>query len=157
MLAQVVGALAAGMLYLAASGGPSFDVSAGFASNGYGAHSPGGYSLGAALLIEILLTFAFLTVILNVTDPRAPAGFAPLAIGLCLTLIHLISIPVTNTSVKPGAQHRAGAVRRRLGAGAALAVLGGPIAGALLAGPVYRWFARSAPDTVAAPKSAVRS
>ena len=90
VIAQLVGAIvAAGVLYLVANGAPGFDVSAGFAANGYGAHSPGGYSLSAALLIEVLLTFAFLTVILNVTDPRAPAGFAPLAIGLCLTLIHL--------------------------------------------------------------------
>jgi aquaporin Z len=159
VVAQVIGAIvAAGVLYLVASGAPGFDLSAGFASNGYGEHSPGGYSLSAALIIEVLLTFMFLTVILNVTDPRAPAGFAPLAIGLCLTLIHLISIPVTNTSVNPA---RSTGPALFVG-GWALAQLWlfwvAPIVGALLAGPVvYRWFARSAPDQVAAPKSAVRS
>jgi len=102
MAAQVVGAaLAAGVLYLIASGAPGFDLSKGFASNGYGAHSPGGYSLMAALLTEVVMTMFFLLVILGATDKRAPAGFAPIAIGLALTLIHLISIPVTNTSVNP--------------------------------------------------------
>ena len=100
--AQVLGALAAGgVLYLIASGKAGFDVSAGFASNGYGAHSPGGYSLLAALITEVVMTMMFLVVILGATDKRAPQGFAPIAIGLCLTLIHLISIPVTNTSVNP--------------------------------------------------------
>jgi aquaporin Z len=100
--AQVLGGLAAGgILYLIASGKAGFDVSAGFASNGYGAHSPGGYSLFAAFLTEVVTTFFFLVVILGATDARAPQGFAPIAIGLCLTLIHLISIPVTNTSVNP--------------------------------------------------------
>ncbi|NVK21565.1 MAG: aquaporin Z [Kangiellaceae bacterium] len=102
IIAQVIGAIAAGgVLYLIASGQAGFDVSAGFASNGYGEHSPGGYSLTAALIIEIVMTAMFLIVILGATDKRAPAGFAPIAIGLCLTLIHLISIPVTNTSVNP--------------------------------------------------------
>ena len=100
--AQVAGAIVAGgVLYVIASGAPGFDVSAGFASNGYGAHSPGGYSLAAALLTEVVMTMFFLLVILGATDKRAPAGFAPIAIGLALTLIHLISIPVTNTSVNP--------------------------------------------------------
>jgi aquaporin Z len=99
---QVAGAIAAAaVLYLIASGKAGFDLAGGFAANGYGAHSPGGYSLQAALAIEIVLTFGFLIVILGATDDRAPAGFAPLAIGLSLTLIHLISIPVTNTSVNP--------------------------------------------------------
>jgi aquaporin Z len=89
------------VLYLIASGAPGFDVSKGFASNGYGAHSPGGYSLAAAALTEVVMTAFFLIVILGATDRRAPAGFAPIAIGLALTLIHLISIPVTNTSVNP--------------------------------------------------------
>src|SRR3546814_12494181 len=93
---------AAGVLYLIASGKPGFELSAGFASNGYGAHSPGGYSLLAALITEVVMTMMFLVVILGATDKRAPQGFAPIAIGLCLTLIHLISIPVTNTSVKIG-------------------------------------------------------
>jgi aquaporin Z len=102
VVAQVVGGIAAGgVLYLIASGKAGFDVSAGFASNGYGAHSPGGYGLGAALITEVVMTMMFLVVILGATDARAPQGFAPIAIGLCLTLIHLISIPVTNTSVNP--------------------------------------------------------
>lgn len=102
IIAQVVGAiLAAAVLYVIASGKTGFSLSGGFASNGYGAHSPGGYSLGAALVAEAVLTFFFLLVILGSTDARAPKGFAPIAIGLALTLIHLISIPVTNTSVNP--------------------------------------------------------
>ncbi len=102
VVAQVIGAVAAGgVLYLIASGKPGFDASAGFASNGYGAHSPGGYSLQAAILAELVLTAFFLIVIHGSTDKRAPAGFAPLAIGLALTIIHLVSIPVTNTSVNP--------------------------------------------------------
>ena len=100
--AQVIGGIAAGaVLYIIASGAPEFDVSAGFASNGYGEHSPGDYSLTAALVTEIVMTMFFLLIILGATDKRAPAGFAPIAIGLALTLIHLISIPVTNTSVNP--------------------------------------------------------
>jgi len=102
IVAQVAGALVAGgVLYLIASGQTGFDASAGFASNGYGAHSPGGYSLLAAAVCEIVMTAMFLVIILGATDRRAPAGFAPIAIGLGLTLIHLISIPVTNTSVNP--------------------------------------------------------
>ncbi len=100
--AQVAGATVAGaVLYVIASGAPGFDVAKGFASNGYGTHSPGGYSLLAALVTEVVMTAFFLIVILGATDRRAPAGFAPIAIGLALTLIHLISIPVTNTSVNP--------------------------------------------------------
>jgi aquaporin Z len=102
IVAQVLGAIAAGgVLYLIASGKAGFEVAAGFASNGYGEHSPGGYSLQAALITEVVMTMMFVLVILGATDKRAPAGFAPIAIGLCLTLIHLISIPVTNTSVNP--------------------------------------------------------
>jgi aquaporin Z len=102
MAAQVTGAIVAGgVLYLIASGASGFDVAAGFASNGYGAHSPGGYSLQAALITEVVMTMMFLIIIMGATDKRAPAGFAPIAIGLGLTLIHLISIPVTNTSVNP--------------------------------------------------------
>jgi aquaporin Z len=100
--AQLVGGIAAaGVLYVIASGAAGFDVAAGFASNGYGEHSPGGYSLVAALVAEIVLTFFFLMIILGATDSRAPAGFAPIPIGLALTLIHLIGIPVTNLSVNP--------------------------------------------------------
>lgn len=103
VIAQVIGGIAAAVvLYLIASGKPGFDAAAsGFASNGYGDHSPGGYSLAAAALAELVLTAFFLIVIHGATDKRAPAGFAPLAIGLALTLIHLISIPITNTSVNP--------------------------------------------------------
>jgi aquaporin Z len=100
--AQVLGGVVAGgVLYLIASGKAGFELSAGFASNGYGAHSPGGYSLFAALITEVVMTMMFLIVIMGSTDKRAPQGFAPISIGLCLTLIHLISIPVTNTSVNP--------------------------------------------------------
>jgi aquaporin Z len=100
--AQVVGAIAASsVLYVIASGADGFSLAGGFASNGYGEHSPGGYSLVASLVAEVVLTYFFLMVILGATDPRAPAGFAPLPIGLCLTLIHLIGIPVTNLSVNP--------------------------------------------------------
>ena len=102
IVAQVLGAVVAGgILYLIASGKTGFDVSAGFASNGYGEHSPGGYSFLAALITEIVMTMMFLLIILGSTDERAPQGMAPIAIGLGLTLIHLISIPVTNTSVNP--------------------------------------------------------
>jgi aquaporin Z len=102
VVAQTLGALiGAGVLYLIASGKADFSVAGGFASNGYAEHSPGQYSLAVALIIELVLTFVFLMVILGATDERAPKGFAPIAIGLCLTLIHLISIPVTNTSVNP--------------------------------------------------------
>ncbi|HPG26477.1 MAG: aquaporin Z [Spirochaetaceae bacterium] len=100
--AQTLGAtLAAGVLYVIASGAPGFDLGAGFASNGYGLHSPGGYSALAGFVAEFVLTAAFLFVIMGATDPRAPAGLAPIAIGLALTLIHLVGIPVTNTSVNP--------------------------------------------------------
>jgi aquaporin Z len=102
IIAQLAGAiLAGGVLYLIASGKAGFDVGAGFASNGFGEHSPGGYSLVSCFVAELVLTFMFLLVIMGATDSRAPAGMAPLAIGLALTLIHLISIPVTNTSVNP--------------------------------------------------------
>jgi aquaporin Z len=102
VLAQVGGGIAgAGVLYVIASGKPGFDVSGGFAANGFGEHSPGGYSLLACLVAEVVLTFGFLMIILGSTDKRAPAGFAPIAIGLGLTLIHLIGIPVTNLSVNP--------------------------------------------------------
>ena len=102
IVSQLLGAIAAAaVLYVIASGKEGFDLAADFASNGYGAHSPGGYSLQAALVCEVVMTMMFMLVILGATDKRAPAGLAPIAIGLCLTLIHLISIPVTNTSVNP--------------------------------------------------------
>jgi aquaporin Z len=147
IIAQVVGAVVASfVLYLIASGQPGFDlVASGFAANGYGAHSPGGYSLFAAAVCEIVMTFMFLMIILGATDTRAPAGFAPLPIGLGLTLIHLISIPVTNTSVNPARS-----------TGPALFVGGwaldqlwlfwlAPIAGALLAGIAYRFLSGEQP------------
>jgi aquaporin Z len=102
VVAQVLGAIAAaGVLYVIASGNAAFDVNTGFASNGYGAHSPGGYSMLAGFVAEVVLTAFFLIVIMGATDSRVPKGFAPIAIGLCLTLIHLVCIPVTNTSVNP--------------------------------------------------------
>ena len=139
IVAQVLGGIAAGgILYLIASGKPGFDASAGFAANGFGEHSPGGYSMLAGLLSEIVMTMMFLIVILGATDKRAPAGFAPLAIGLALTLIHLISIPVTNTSVNPA---RSTAVAVYVG-GWALSQLWlfwiAPIVGAVIGSVVYR-------------------
>lgn len=102
IIAQVIGGLAAGgVLYLIASGADGFDAATGFASNGFGEHSPGGFSMQSAIIAEVVMTMMFLLVIMGATDRRAPAGFAPIAIGLCLTLIHLITIPVTNTSVNP--------------------------------------------------------
>ncbi len=141
--AQVAGGVAgAAVLYIIASGQAGFDVTAGFAANGYGEHSPGGYSMVAGLVTEIVMTFMFLTIILGATDRRAPPGLAPIAIGLGLTLIHLISIPVTNTSVNPA---RSTGVAVFQG-GWALSQLWlfwlAPILGAILAGIVYRWLER---------------
>ena len=141
IIAQVLGGIVAGgVLYLIASGKPGFDVSKGFAANGYGEHSPGGYSLLAALLTEIVMTMIFLLIILGATDKRAPQGFAPIAIGLALTLIHLISIPVTNTSVNPA---RSTGVALFVG-GWALAQLWlfwvAPIVGGVLGALIYRFF-----------------
>ena len=143
VVAQVLGAVAgAFVLYLIASGKAGFELSAGFASNGYGDHSPGKYSLFAGLVCEVVMTFMFLIIILGATDDRAPPGFAPIAIGLGLTLIHLISIPVTNTSVNP-ARSTGPAV---FVGGWAVAQLWlfwvAPIIGAALAGIVYRWLRR---------------
>ena len=137
--AQVVGAVVgAGIVYLIASGKAGFDLQGGLASNGYGEHSPGGYSLTAALVCEFVMTFFFLMVILGATDERAPSGFAPIAIGLALTLIHLISIPVTNTSVNPA---RSTGPALFVG-GWALSQLWlfwiAPLLGAALAGVMYR-------------------
>ena len=142
IIVQVLGAiLAAALLYFIASGKAGFDLSGGLASNGYAEHSPGGYSLASALVTEVVMTFMFLIVILGATDARAPPGFAPLAIGLCLTLIHLISIPVTNTSVNPA---RSTGPALIVG-GWAIAQLWlfwvAPLIGAGLAGAVYRWLA----------------
>jgi len=139
VIAQLLGAiLAAFVLYLIASGKPGFDLSGGLAANGYAEHSPGGYSLGAALLTEVIMTFMFLMVILGSTEPRAPAGFAPLAIGLCLTLIHLISIPVTNTSVNPARSTGPALVVGGWALGQLWLFWIAPLFGAGLAGVLYR-------------------
>ncbi len=140
IIAQVLGGIVAGgVLYLIATGKADFDISGGFASNGYGEHSPGGYSLIAALITEIVMTMMFILIILGSTDKRAPQGFAPIAIGLGLTLIHLISIPVTNTSVNPA---RSTGVALYVG-GWAIAQLWlfwiAPIIGAGLGAVVYRF------------------
>lgn len=139
IIAQVIGAIAAaGLLYLIASGKAGFDIAGGLASNGYAEHSPGGYSLMACLITEVVMTFMFLIVIMGATDKRAPAGFAPIAIGLCLTLIHLISIPVTNTSVNP-ARSTGPAIFVGDWALSQLWLFWlAPIVGAILAGFVYR-------------------
>ena len=148
IVAQLLGAVVAGgVLYLIASGKAGFSLSAGFACNGYDVHSPGGYSLAAALVCEVVMTMMFLLIILGATDKRAPQGLAPIAIGLGLTLIHLISIPVTNTSVNPA---RSTGVAVFVG-GWALSQLWlfwlAPIAGALLGAAVYRLIGR--PETPA--------
>jgi aquaporin Z len=147
--AQVLGGIAgAAILYVIASGAPGFDVSAGFASNGYGLRSPGHYTLEAALVTEIVMTFGFLFVILGSTHGNAPKGFAPIAIGLCLTLIHLISIPVTNTSVNPA---RSTGVALFVGApaiGQLWLFWLAPLLGAALAGVVYRWVGGPEPAPV---------
>jgi aquaporin Z len=142
VIAQVLGAIAgAGVLYVIASGRVGFDLAGGFASTGYGTHSPGGYSAEAAFLAEVVLTFMFLMIIQGATDRRAPQGFAPIAIGLGLTLIHLISIPVTKTSVNP-ARSTGPAI---FVGGWALAQLWmfwvAPLLGAALAGLAYPWLA----------------
>lgn len=148
VIAQVVGAVAAAaLLYLIASGAPGFDVSKGFASNGYGAHSPGQYSLVACFVTEVVMTMMFLFIIMGATHGKAPAGFAPLAIGLALVMIHLVSIPVTNTSVNPARS-----------TGPALFVGGwaigqlwlfwlAPLIGGVLGGLTYRWLSGT-PDGV---------
>jgi len=141
--AQLLGAvLASAVLWLVASGAPGFELGDGLAANGYGAHSPGGYSLASAAVSEIVMTFMFLVIILGATDERAPRGFAPIAIGFGLTLIHLITIPVTNTSVNP-ARSTGPAV---FVGGWALSQLWlfwvAPLTGAVLAGLAYRWLGR---------------
>jgi aquaporin Z len=144
IISQVLGAIAAaGVLYLIATGQPSFDVQDGFAANGYGEHSPGGFSLFSGLVTEVVLTFIFLLIILGATDKRAPQGFAPIAIGFALTMVHLVGIPVTNMSVNP-ARSTGPAI---FVGGWALAQLWlfwiAPLAGALLAGLAYRFFQNS--------------
>jgi aquaporin Z len=147
IVAQVIGAVfAGGVLFAIASGRPAFSTDGGFASNGYGEHSPGGYSLVAALICETVMAMVFLFVIMGATDRRAPQGLAPVAIGLCLTLIHLLSIPVTNTSVNPA---RSTGVAVFVG-GWALAQLWlfwvAPIVGGVLGAVVYRAIAEHAEE-----------
>lgn len=153
IVAQVLGAIVAGgVLYVIASGKAGFDVAGGFASNGYGEHSPGGYSLTAALVTEVVMTMMFLLIILGATDERAPKGFAPLPIGFALTLIHLISIPVTNTSVNPA---RSTGVALYVGDWATAQLWAfwvAPIVGALLGAAIYRFIGK--PEEVSAATSA---
>lgn len=139
VVAQVLGGIAGGaVLFVIASGQAGFET-AGFASNGFGEHSPGGYSLVAALVCEIVMTFMFLVIILGATDSRAPAGFAPIAIGLGLTLIHLISIPVTNTSVNPARSTGVAVFEGGWALGQLWLFWVAPIIGAALAGVAYKW------------------
>jgi aquaporin Z len=159
MISQVLGAIAAaGVLLIIAGGKAGFDLSAGLASNGYADHSPGGYSAAAGFVTELVMTFMFLLIILGATDKRAPSGFAPLAIGLGLTLIHLISIPVTNTSVNP-ARSTGPAI---FVGGWALSQLWmfwvAPLAGAALAGVAWRWLSgeEAAPDPAGQRRETVR-
>ncbi|MEK6195565.1 MAG: aquaporin Z [Deltaproteobacteria bacterium] len=145
IVAQVLGAVVAGgVLFVIASGKAGFDLSAGFASNGYGAHSPGGYSLLAALVTEVVMTMMFLIVILGATDERAPKGLAPIAIGLCLTLIHLISIPVTNTSVNPARSTGVAIFVGDWAIGQLWLFWLAPVVGALLGAMVYRFIGSAA-------------
>jgi aquaporin Z len=142
IVAQVIGAIAgAFVLYLIASGKAGFDLASGLASNGYDEHSPGGYSLRAGLISEVVMTFMFLVIILGATDRRAPSGFAPIAIGLGLTLIHLISIPVTNTSVNPARSTGPALLVGDWAIGQLWLFWVAPLAGALVAGFAYRWLA----------------
>lgn len=140
VVAQVLGGIVAGAILLViASGKAGFDASAGFASNGYGEHSPGGYSLLSALVTEIVMTMVFLVVILGSTDARAPKGFAPIAIGLALTLIHLISIPVTNTSVNPARSTGVALFQGSWAIGQLWLFWLAPVVGAVLGAGVYRY------------------
>lgn len=140
IVAQVLGGIVAGgVLHVIASGAAGFDVAQGFASNGYGEHSPGKYSLLAALVCEVVMTMFFLLVILGATDKRAPAGFAPIPIGLALTLIHLISIPVTNTSVNPARSTGVALYVGDWALGQLWLFWVAPIIGAVLGALIYRW------------------
>ncbi len=140
VVAQVLGAIvAAGVLYLIASGKAGFDLSGGLASNGYGAHSPGGYSLTSGFVTEVVMTFMFLMIILGATDDRAPSGFAPIPIGLGLTLIHLISIPVTNTSVNPARSTGPAVIVGDWALAQLWLFWVAPLIGAALAGVTYQW------------------
>lgn len=159
IVAQVIGAIVgAGVLLVIASGRPGFDLQAGFAANGFGDHSPGGYSLLAGLVTEVVLTFMFLMIIMGATDGRAPKGFAPIAIGLGLTLIHLVGIPVTNLSVNPARSTGPAVFVGGWALGQLWLFWLAPIVGALLAGYVYAWLGVGAEEPVvgeAAPSTAV--
>jgi aquaporin Z len=145
ILAQVLGAVAGAFtLYIIASGKAGFDVAGGMASNGFGEHSPGGYSMASGFVCEVVMTLMFLLIILGATDRRAPAGFAPIAIGLGLTLIHLISIPVTNTSVNPARSTGPALFVGDWAVGQLWLFWVAPIIGALIAGYVYRWLGSEA-------------
>ena len=140
IIAQVVGGcIGAGVLFLIASGQAGFDVTAGFASNGFGEHSPGGYTMMSALITEVVMTMMFIMVILGATDSRAPQGFAPIAIGLCLTLIHLISIPVTNTSVNPARSTGVAIFQGDWAISQLWLFWLAPIAGAMIGAVIYRY------------------
>jgi len=148
ILAQLAGAIVAALvLYLIASGKAGFELAGGFANNGYGAHSPGGYSLLAGLVTEVVMTAGFLFVIMGVTDSRAPSGFAPLAIGLTLTLIHLISIPITNTSVNPARSTGPALLVGGWALGQLWLFWLAPILGGIIGGVAYRWLAAAEPVT----------
>jgi aquaporin Z len=150
VVAQVLGAIAAAAaLYLIASGKPGFELAGGLAANGYGEHSPGKYTLGSGLLTEVVMTAMFIVVILGATDKRAPAGFAPIAIGLCLTLIHLISIPVTNTSVNPARSTGPALIVGGWAIGQLWMFWVAPIVGAVAGGVIYRWIGREHPAPAA--------
>jgi aquaporin Z len=156
IISQVVGAVvAAALLYLIASGKAGFDLAGGLASNGYAEHSPGGYSLVSGLVSEVVMTFMFLIIILGSTDERAPKGFAPIAIGLGLTLIHLISIPVTNTSVNPARSTGPALIVGSWALSQLWLFWVAPLIGAALAGLSYRAIAAEA-DPIVAPKAAAR-
>lgn len=146
IIAQVLGGIAgAGILYLIASGQPGFDVHAGFAANGYAEHSPGGYSFTACLITELVMTFAFVFVVMGATHGAAPKGFAPIAIGFCLTLIHLISIPVTNTSVNPARSTGPALVAGGWAVPQLWLFWVAPLVGAAVAGVTYRWVGGESP------------
>ena len=148
-IAQVLAAIAAaGVLYFIASSAAGFSLAGGFAANGYGEHSPGGYTLGAALVAEVVLTAFFLLIIMGATDKRAPAGFAPLAIGLSLTLIHLISIPITNTSVNPARSTGQALFVGDWAIPQLWAFWLAPLVGGIIGGLVYRWLASESDETV---------
>lgn len=157
IISQVLGAIvAAALIYLIASGTQGFDLSGGLASNGYAEHSPGGYSLLSGLVCEVVMTFMFLLIILGATDHRAPKGFAPIAIGLALTLIHLISIPVTNTSVNPARSTGPAVIVGDWAIAQLWLFWVAPMAGAVLAGLVYRWLGREVSAGVTAATASSR-